>query len=147
MIRLFNENGQSQLLVEPVPEALVSNYGIVDVNGHTLAPGLHAPIQKVVEKPPKNEAPSNLSVVGRYVLSKRIWELLKHTPVGAGDEIQLTDAIAMLMEEETVNAFHITGKSHDCGSKLSYMMANIEYGLRHPGIGERMRAALREMDI
>lgn len=145
MIRLFNENGQSQIMVEPVPMELVSSYGVADVNGEVLQAGMSAPIVKMVEKPKVDEAPSNLAVVGRYVLSKRIWGLLKHTPVGAGDEIQLTDAIAMLMKQETVNAFNISGKSHDCGSKLSYMMANVEYGLRHEGIGERFREALKEM--
>lgn len=147
MIRLFNETGESQILVEEVPMELVSGYGVADVNGHKLAPGHSAPMTKVVEKPPVDQAPSNLAVVGRYVLSANIWDLLKHTPIGAGDEIQLTDAIAMLMKQETVNAFNITGKSHDCGSKLSYMMANVEYALRHPGIGERFRAALKKMDI
>lgn len=147
MIRLFGENGESQIMVEPVPMELVSGYGVADVNGHSISAGYSAPIVKVVEKPPVEEAPSNLAVVGRYVLSEKIWDLLKHTPVGAGDEIQLTDAIAMLMKLETVNAFHITGKSHDCGSKLSYMLANVEYGLRHPDIGERLRAALKDMNI
>jgi len=147
MISLFNETGVSQIMVEPVPMELVSGYGVADVNGHTLTAGKSAPIVKIVEKPPIDEAPSNLAVVGRYVLSGKTWDLLKHTPVGAGDEIQLTDAIAMLMKQEPVNAFNITGKSHDCGSKLSYMMANVEYGLRHPGIGERFRAALKEMEL
>ncbi|PID45445.1 MAG: UTP--glucose-1-phosphate uridylyltransferase [Proteobacteria bacterium] len=147
MIRLFESTGESQIMVEPVPMELVSNYGVADVNGHTLKPGMSAPIVQIVEKPPVDKAPSNLSVVGRYVLSEKTWGLLKRTPVGAGDEIQLTDAIAMLMRLETVNAFHISGKSHDCGSKLSYMLANVEYGLRHADIGEGFRAALKEMDI
>ena len=147
MIRLFQENGESQIMVEPVPMELVSGYGVADVNGHELAPGTAAPMTKVVEKPPVDEAPSNLAVVGRYVLSSKIWNHLRCTPIGAGDEIQLTDAIATLMEQETVNAFNITGKSHDCGSKLSYMVANVEYGLRHPGIGERFRKALEEIKL
>ena len=147
MIRLFSETGESQIMVEPVPMELVSGYGVADVNGHTLVAGKSAPIVKIVEKPPIDEAPSNLAVVGRYVLSEKIWDLLKHTPVGAGDEIQLTDAIAMLMKQEPVNAFNITGKSHDCGSKLSYMLANVEYGLRHEGIGERFRAALKKLEL
>lgn len=147
MIRLFEKGGESQIMVEPVPMELVSGYGVADVNGHDLAPGTSAPMTKVVEKPPVDEAPSNLAVVGRYVLSSKIWDLLKHTPIGAGDEIQLTDAIAMLMKQETVNAFNITGKSHDCGSKLSYMVANVEYGLRHSGIGERFRKALSEIKL
>ena len=147
MMRQFDENGESQILVEPVPQALVSSYGIADVGGQELKEGEYARVDQVVEKPQTDKAPSNLAVVGRYVLSKKIWELLKVTPVGAGDEIQLTDAIAMLMKEEPVNAFHLTGKSHDCGSKLSYMMANVEYALRHPGIGERFKKALSELKL
>ena len=73
--------------------------------------------------------------------------LLKITPQGAGDEIQLTDAIAMLMERETVEAFHMTGKSHDCGSKLGYMKANVEYGLRHPELADDFKAYLKELSL
>ena len=70
--------------------------------------------------------------------------MLEHTPTGAGDEIQLTDAIAMLMDKENVNAFHMTGRSHDCGSKLGYMMANVEYATRHPELGEGFKAFLKD---
>ena len=90
----------------------------------------------VVEKPAREDAPSNLAVVGRYVLSADIWPLLEKTPPGAGDEIQLTDAIAMLMDEQIVEAFHMSGKSHDCGDKLGYMKAFVQYGLRHATEGE-----------
>ncbi len=144
MLRLFDENGESQIMVEPVPMDQVSSYGVADVNGHKLKPGTSAKMTEVVEKPPVDEAPSNLAVVGRYVLSATIWELLKQTPAGAGDEIQLTDAIAMLMKKETVNAFHMTGKSHDCGSKLGYMKANVEYATRHPELGESFKAYLKD---
>lgn len=75
-------------------------------------------------------------MVGRYVLSNHIWPLLKKTTLGAGDEIQLTDAIAMLSEQETVDAFHMTGQSHDCGNKTGYMKANIAYAVRHDEIGQ-----------
>lgn len=136
MLRLFDDNDESQIMVEPVPMEQVSNYGVADVNGHKLNPGASAQMTQVVEKPPVDEAPSNLAVVGRYVLSSSIWDLLEQTPAGAGDEIQLTDAIAMLMKNETVNAFYMTGKSHDCGSKLGYMIANVEYAKRHPELGE-----------
>ena len=144
MLRLFNENDISQIMVEPVPMELVSSYGVADVNGHDLKPGGSAPMTQVVEKPPQDEAPSNLAVVGRYVLSAEIWKLLELTPAGAGDEIQLTDAIAMLMEKESVNAFHMTGKSHDCGSKLGFMMANVEYASRHPELGKDFKAYLQK---
>ncbi len=145
MLRLFDENGESQIMVEPVPMEQVSNYGVADVNGHTLNAGACAPMVQVVEKPPIDEAPSNMAVVGRYVLSAAIWDLLEQTPAGAGDEIQLTDAIAMLMDKETVNAFHMRGKSHDCGSKLGYMIANVEYAMRHDELGDRFKAYLKSI--
>lgn len=145
MLRLFDENGESQIMVEPVPLEQVSNYGVADVNGHELKPGYSAAMTEVVEKPSIDEAPSNMAVVGRYVLPATIWELLEQTPKGAGDEIQLTDAIAMLMKKEKVNAFHMTGKSHDCGSKLGYMIANVEYAMRHPELGEDFKSYLKQL--
>lgn len=144
MLTLYDENGESQIMVEPVPMDMVNNYGVADVNGHELDAGSSAPMTQVVEKPPVDEAPSNLAVVGRYVLSADIWDLLENTPTGAGDEIQLTDAISMLMDKETVNAFHMTGKSHDCGSKLGFMMANVEYATRHPDLGKDFKAYLKQ---
>ena len=98
----------------------------------------------IVEKPDVEDAPSNFAVVGRYVLSPHTWGWLKRTPLGAGDEIQLTDAIGLLMREYQVNAFHMTGKSHDCGSKMGYMAANVEYASRHPELGSRFNAFLKE---
>ncbi|WP_448552197.1 UTP--glucose-1-phosphate uridylyltransferase GalU [Thalassotalea montiporae] len=132
MLERYANSGNSQIMVEPVPMEKVSSYGVVDCGGAKLGAGEVAPMTAVVEKPPVKEAPSNLAVVGRYVLSEQIWDLLEFTPPGAGDEIQLTDAIASLMKVETVEAFHMTGKSHDCGSKFGYMKANVEYALRHP---------------
>ena len=144
MMRLFDETGTSQIMVEPVPMEQVSNYGVADVNGASLNAGMSAKMTQVVEKPTQEEAPSNLAVVGRYVLSSKIWDLLKETKRGAGGEIQLTDAIATLMEQETVNAFHMSGSSHDCGSKLGYMMANVEYATQHGELGDDFKAALRQ---
>ncbi len=134
MMARFGEQSASQIMVEPVPLVEVSNYGVVDCAGVNLQQGESAVMSAVVEKPAMEEAPSNLAVVGRYVLSERIWHHLAHTAPGAGGEIQLTDAIAELILEETVEAFHITGKSHDCGSKLGYMKASVEYALRHPDL-------------
>jgi UTP--glucose-1-phosphate uridylyltransferase len=144
MLNRYTEvGGYSQIMVEPVPMEKVSSYGVVDCGGEELVAGQSKTMTAIVEKPPVDQAPSNLAVVGRYVLSEKIWDLLKLTPPGAGDEIQLTDAIAMLMEKETVEAFHMTGKSHDCGSKLGYMKANVEYGLRHPELAEGFKAYLK----
>jgi UTP--glucose-1-phosphate uridylyltransferase len=143
--RYYEVGGYSQIMVEPVPMDKVSSYGVVDCGRYDLAPGESKAMTAIVEKPPVDEAPSNLAVVGRYVLSEKIWDLLEFTPPGAGDEIQLTDAIAMLMEKETVEAFHMTGKSHDCGSKLGYMKANVEYGLRHPELAGNFKVYLQEI--
>jgi len=131
MIKQFDNTEVSQIMVEPVPTELVSNYGVVDCGGEELLAGASTVMTAIIEKPDIDDAPSNMAVVGRYVLSKQIWDLLEFTPPGAGNEIQLTDAIASLMKLETVEAFHMTGKSHDCGSKLGYMKANIAYALRH----------------
>jgi len=147
MLARYNETGHSQIMVEPVPMEQVSNYGVADCEGHELAPGVSKAMTAVIEKPPVDEAPSNLAVVGRYVLSAPIWDLLEFTPPGAGNEIQLTDAIASLMKLETVEAFHMTGKSHDCGSKLGYMMANVEYGLRHNELGADFKAYLKSLAL
>ncbi|MFB6434660.1 MAG: UTP--glucose-1-phosphate uridylyltransferase GalU [Candidatus Malihini olakiniferum] len=133
MLARFFETGRSQIMVEPVEE--VTNYGVVDCNGKRLFPGDSAPMVGVVEKPSASDAPSNLAIVGRYVLSAEIWSLLEKTPPGTGNEIQLTDAIALLMEKETVEAYHLKGMSHDCGNKLGYMRAFVKYGLRHNALG------------
>jgi UTP--glucose-1-phosphate uridylyltransferase len=135
MVSLFDETQVGQIMVEGVDHAVVDQYGIADVNGHDLKPGESKPLIALVEKPSIDEAPSNLAVVGRYVLPAEIWPLLAKTPAGAGDEIQLTDAIAMLMQQQTVNAYAMEGKSHDCGNKQGYMRANVEYALRHAEIG------------
>ncbi|NLS43407.1 UTP--glucose-1-phosphate uridylyltransferase GalU [BEV proteobacterium] len=142
MLARFSETGHSQIMVEPVEE--VSSYGVVDCKGQALQPGDSAPMVGVVEKPKASEAPSNLAIVGRYVLSADILSLLEKTPPAAGNEIQLTDAIAMLMEKETVEAYHLKGVSHDCGNKLGYMRAFVEYGLRHNTLGNDFAAWLNE---
>ncbi len=139
MIDNFRATNISQVMVEKVPEAKVNQYGIVDCAGMALKPGETVPMVGMVEKPSLDTAPSSQAVVGRYVLSSAIWNILEFTPVGAGGEIQLTDAIARLMKSETVEAYAMKGKSHDCGSKEGYMLANMEYGLRHPEVGHAMQ--------
>lgn len=134
MLKRYEEKGCSQIMVEPVTD--VTDYGVVDCQGINLKPGDSAPMVKIVEKPKASEAPSNLVVVGRYVLSADIWRFLEETPPGAGGEVQLTDSIAILMQKELVEAYHLKGVSHDCGNKLGYMQAFIEYGVRHPILGK-----------
>ncbi|RDL29234.1 UTP--glucose-1-phosphate uridylyltransferase [Photobacterium damselae] len=145
MVQRFNDTKVSQVMVEPVPMNDVSSYGVADIGGVELHEGESAPMTQVVEKPPVEEAPSNLAIVGRYILPAEIWGLLEKTPIGAGGEIQLTDAIDMLMEKQVVDAFHMSGKSHDCGNKLGYMAAFVEYGLRHPDLGDDFKAYLQDV--
>lgn len=135
MVSNFNQSGTSQVMVEKVPQEKVSSYGIADINGENLAAGEQAPIKALVEKPPVDEAPSDLAVVGRYVFTQDIWPLLEVTPVGAGGEIQLTDAMDMLLDKQKVNAYYMKGYSHDCGNKIGYVKAFIEYAKRHPEVG------------
>ena len=132
-------------MVAPVDKKDISNYGIADCGEIELKGGQSAKINSIVEKPSQEEAPSNLAVVGRYVFSAAIWGLLEKTPVGVGDEIQLTDAIDMLIEKENVDAFHMTGQSFDCGDKIGYMQAFVEYGLQHPKLGGPFKDYLKKL--
>ena len=142
MMQHYQSTHHSQIMVEAVPMADVSKYGVVDCGGLVVAPGESVPMHAIVEKPAQEQAPSNLAVVGRYVLSPAIWACLAETPKGAGNEIQLTDAIAALMQKETVDAFAMTGYSHDCGDKLGYMKAFVTYSKRHPVWGSAFSAWL-----
>ncbi|HIF5537394.1 UTP--glucose-1-phosphate uridylyltransferase GalU [Pasteurella multocida] len=144
MVKRFEETQTSQIMVAPVAEKEVSSYGIVDCGGADLN-GESTKIHSIVEKPSLDKAPSNLAVVGRYVFSAAIWDLLEKTPIGVGDEIQLTDAIDMLIEKEVVEAFHMTGKSFDCGDKIGYMQAFVEYGLQHDKLGQQFKAYLQQL--
>ena len=145
MIQRFETTGESQIMVEPVPQNEVDKFGVVDLGDVKINQGESAAILNMVEKPPVDQAPSNLAVVGRYVLSKNIWPLLAKTPAGAGDEIQLTDAIAMLMEKEIVDAYSMKGKSHDCGSKIGYLKAIVEFALRRDEFKGELTAFIKSL--
>ncbi len=132
MVDIYNYHGCSVLGSERVPEDEVSRYGVVDAGeaGERL---WH--VTGIVEKPAIENAPSNIAVVGRYILTPRIFELIEQIPKGAGGEIQLTDAIAELLKTERVLAYEFEGKRYDCGDKLGYLQATVEYALRHPELG------------
>ncbi|HZM34931.1 MAG TPA: UTP--glucose-1-phosphate uridylyltransferase GalU [Burkholderiales bacterium] len=133
MAQVFAKEGATLLGVEEVPRDQTQSYGIVTVE--RMAGDL-ARIHSIVEKPRPAEAPSNLGVIGRYVLTPRVFDLLAEISPGAGGEIQLTDAISALLYHERVLALRLPGRRFDCGSKLGYLQASVEYGLRHPDIGE-----------
>lgn len=144
MIQRFNETNASQIMVEAVPDHLVDQYGIVDV-ASVPNEGQSIVMQGIVEKPAVGSAPSNLSVVGRYILPAEIMQLLEQTPKGAGNEIQLTDAIAMLQQTNNVEAYRMKGQTFDCGSKLGYLKAVLHYGVDHPKLGEAFKALIQEL--
>lgn len=146
MIQRFDQSNSAQIMVEAVPDHLVDQYGIVAVatsprEGESIA------MQGIVEKPAIGTAPSNLSVVGRYILPAEIMSLLANTPRGAGNEIQLTDAIAMLQQSQTVEAYRMKGQTFDCGSKIGYLKAVLHYGIDHPNLGEAFKGLIEELAL
>ena len=146
MIQRFDASKAAQIMVEAVPDHLVDQYGIVDVK-HSPNEGESAIMQGIVEKPKVGTAPSNLSVVGRYILPAKIMQLLETTPKGAGGEIQLTDAIAMLQATDSVEAYRIQGQTFDCGNKLGYLKAVLHYGVDHPKLGGAFKDLIKELEL
>ncbi|MBJ8502800.1 MULTISPECIES: UTP--glucose-1-phosphate uridylyltransferase GalU [Acinetobacter] len=146
MIARYDAIQAAQIMVEAVPDNLVDQYGIVDV-AHSPNEGESIAMQGIVEKPAVGSAPSNLSVVGRYILPAKIMQLLENTPKGAGNEIQLTDAIAMLQETDIVEAYRMQGQTFDCGSKLGYLKAVLHYGIQHPKLGSEFKQLIQELKL
>jgi UTP--glucose-1-phosphate uridylyltransferase len=144
MVELYNDTHSSVIGVETVPQEETSSYGIVCTEPTTHG---QQKITRIVEKPKPEEAPSNLAVVGRYVLSPRIFRHLNKVPPGKGGEIQLTDAIASMLEEERILALPFEGVRYDCGSKLGYLQATLAFAAKHPEVGEEFRAYLHEFCV
>ncbi|MCU7813931.1 MAG: UTP--glucose-1-phosphate uridylyltransferase GalU [Candidatus Thiodiazotropha sp. (ex Rostrolucina anterorostrata)] len=142
MAKIYERYQCSVILVEEVPLQDTGKYGIVEVEEDD---GETAIVTSIVEKPKPEEAPSNLAVVGRYILTPRIFDLLKQTGRGTGGEIQLTDAIAELLKYEKVRVYRVKGKRYDCGSKLGYLEATVEYALLHQELGDDFRNYLSEL--
>lgn len=141
MAGVHAKHGGSVLGVQTVPKEDTDKYGIVSVE-RQVEPRVGL-MSHIVEKPKPDKAPSTLAVVGRYILSGSIFEDLAKIGKGAGGEIQLTDGIAQLMQREPVYAFEFEGKRYDCGNKLGYLQATVEYGLKHPSLGAEFTAYLR----
>ena len=140
MAEIFAQTGASLIGVEEVPRSQTQSYGIVTID---QMQGDTARIHSIVEKPKPADAPSNLGVIGRYVLTPRIFQMLSEVTPGAGGEIQLTDAISALLAHERIYAVRLPGRRYDCGSKIGYLQATLEYGLRHPETGEEFTRYLR----
>ncbi len=133
MVEVFAREGRSVLGVQEVPRDQTASYGIV--RSTRLDEHLES-VEAIVEKPRPEAAPSNLAVIGRYVLTPRILASLERVAPGAGGEIQLTDAIAALLKEERVLAYRFRGTRYDCGSKLGYLQATVAFGRKHAEVGE-----------
>ena len=141
MTDIANREQYSLIGVMPVPAENVASYGIVET---TEGRGRVTRITRIVEKPKVGTTPSTLAVVGRYVLTPRIFHHLRNMPPGAGGEIQLTDGIARLLDDEKVLAYEFEGRRYDCGTKLGYLEATVELALKHPEVGKGFAAFLRD---
>ena len=144
MAQVYGAKRASVLGVQVVPRQDTDKYGIVAVEADKSNTSR---VRSIIEKPKPAVAPSNLAVVGRYVLAPAIFEHLERLGQGAGGEIQLTDGIAALMREEAVYAYRFSGKRYDCGSKLGYLQATVEYALSHPVLGRDFRRYIKGLDV
>jgi UTP--glucose-1-phosphate uridylyltransferase len=142
MKNVFDRHGYSVLAVQEIPPEQSPQYGMIS---HEPVEGNVERVTAIVEKPEPAAAPSNLAVVGRYILSPRIFQHLERVAPGAGGEIQLTDAIAALLADEKVLACRFRGTRYDCGSKLGYLQAMVAFGRKHPEVGEAFDAYLKEL--
>jgi UTP--glucose-1-phosphate uridylyltransferase len=140
MCAVFARRGRSTIAVQNVERKETRRYGIVRIEPRSKSP--HR-ISGIVEKPEPGAAPSTLGVVGRYILTPRVFHHLRHARPGAGGEIQLTDAIAALMGEEDVFAYEFEGTRYDCGSKMGYLQANLQFALKHPEVGAEFKRYLK----
>ena len=141
MVELYEKKHTSILGVERINPSESASYGIVKIDEFI---DRSAPIKLIVEKPKPEQAPSNLAVVGRYILTPAIFDKIKQTERGAGGEIQLTDAIASLLKDETVLAYEFEGKRYDCGSKLGFLIATVEQALLHKELKDDFLAYLKD---
>ena len=142
MVGVFERHQGSVLGVQNVPKQDTDKYGIVTLE-KTVEPRI-GKMSHIVEKPKPDKAQSTLAVVGRYLLSPSLFDDLAKIGKGAGGEIQLTDGIARLMQREPVYAFEFEGKRYDCGNKLGYLQATVEFGLNHPSLGVEFAAYLKK---
>ena len=142
MAAAFEKQGRSLLAVQEVPADHTRRYGIV--RGES-AGGPLLRVEEMVEKPAPEKAPSRMGVAGRYVLTPRIFQEIRNQPRGVGGEIQLTDAIARLMQHEVVYAYQYAGRRYDCGSKEGFLEATVELALRHPQVGGHFREYLKTL--
>ena len=142
LIDTYAQYGSSVIAVEEVPHDKVNRYGIV--GGRSLSDRIYE-LTTLVEKPSISEAPSNLAIAGRYILTPEIFDILENTPVGKNNEIQLTDALLLLLRRENLYAHRIEGKRHDIGNKLDFLKTTVEFALKRPEFADKFREFLEEI--
>jgi UTP--glucose-1-phosphate uridylyltransferase len=142
LVEQYNEQQKSVIAVQNVDKSESKKYGMIDSNNFDSD---LVKLSNIIEKPDPEFAPSNLGVVGRYVFSNTLMSFLEKTSFGAGNEIQLTDGIKLMLKQEEVFAYTFKGKRYDCGSKLGYLMANIDYGIKNTEFGKELKAYIREI--
>ncbi len=146
MVEAFNETGSSILGSEVVHGDAIQNYGCLDCTPHPGNPRLHA-VKDMVEKPKPGTQPSQNAIIGRYILTPRIFEMIESITPGAGGELQLTDAIKALLQHEKVYGFSYEGKRHDAGDKQGFLRATVEFALKHPQLGPDFRTWLKTFPL
>lgn len=144
LIEAWNSTGIGQIMVERVDASEVESYGIVDINKVPVSPFSSIKIKKLVEKPAIEEAPSDLAALGRYVLPGMIFDILDDTPPGVGDEIQLTDALDKLLQQDTLNALFTDATTFDCGNKEGFLGANLALGMRDAKVKKYIKNLISE---
>lgn len=147
MTDLFESLQASIVATSEVPEAEISSYGVIQGTAVEGYDGRVFRIENVVEKPPREEAPSNLAIIGRYLLTPEIFDAIDRTTPGRGGEIQITDAIRLLLAEQPVYAYKFEGTRYDAGDKLGFLKATVEFALKRPDLGDAFRSYLRTLDI
>jgi UTP--glucose-1-phosphate uridylyltransferase len=144
LIELYDRYGASVIAVEKVPQHMIESYGVI--GGEKVEDGLYK-VEDLVEKPKPKEAPTDLGIIGRYVLTPGIFKELKKTSKGAGGEIQLTDGLKKLNRDEDMYGWEFEGVRYDLGNKFEYLKASIEYGLMHPEVGPKLKQYLTDIDL
>jgi UTP--glucose-1-phosphate uridylyltransferase len=144
MMDVYERYKCSVVAVQELPREAISQYGVID--GKQIDERVHR-ISGMVEKPTPEEAPSNLGIVGRYILTPEIFDALEHTPPGKGGEIWLADALRNLLDRQAVYGYQFEGMRYDTGTKLGYLRATVEYALRRPDLGDEFRQYLRTLDL
>jgi UTP--glucose-1-phosphate uridylyltransferase len=142
MLDVYEAHGGNIIAVEPVPDDQVKNYGVVAIGE---GDGRVFPIDGMVEKPAPGTEPSNLTILGRYILQPEIFDILSAKETGAGGEIQITDAMIRLLQTQEFHAVKYEGRTFDCGSKLGFLLANVAYALDRPDLGPAFAAELKKL--